>query len=149
MGGLLVKNAFLLARTLPGCEPFIRRISAIFFVATPHQGSHLAQTLRNVMTLTLGSGAVAQSLTRDSLFLETINAQFPDLCGDVQLFSFFESKPMNFVVGMVVEKQSAVMNCANESKIHLNANHRNVVRFSSVQDPSYIKIRNTSDITTT
>ena len=142
MGGLVVKNAFLLARTLPHCEPLIRRISAIFFIATPHQGSHLVQTLKNVISLSLGPGAVVHNLTRDSLFLETINMQFPDLCRDVQLFSFFESKPTNPAVGLVVEKQGAVMNCANESKMHINADHRNTVRFSSVQDPSYIKIRN-------
>lgn len=144
MGGLVAKNAVILGHDNSDLQPLVKRVCAIFFVATPHQGVNLAVMSRRLLTVALGSRSTVHNLSHDSILLEAINEQFPQYCAHLQLFSFFENKPMNLGWGrsMIVEKQSALMNLANERKMYLNADHRNVVRFSSTQDPSYITVRN-------
>lgn len=144
MGGLVIKKAFILAHDSEETRPLVRRIRAIFFLATPHQGADLAQTLSRLLQVVSGTRAFVQDLFPGSPALESINEEFPQLCGDLQLFSFYENKPMNYVFGrgLIVDKKSAVMNYVNERKMYLNANHRDVARFASPKDPSYLTLRN-------
>ena len=57
---------------------------------------------------------------------------------------FFETQPMNYAVGkgLIVEKDLAILGYPNERTAYLDANHRDVARFSSQSDPSYITVRN-------
>ncbi|RYP93763.1 hypothetical protein DL770_000135 [Monosporascus sp. CRB-9-2] len=52
--------------------------------------------------------------------------------------------PMYYGVGkgLIVEKHCAVMNYPNERRTYLDANHRDVARFSAPSEPSYVLIRN-------
>jgi WD40 repeat protein len=144
MGGLVIKKAFIFAHDSEEMKPLGRRICAIFFLATPHQGADLAQTLSRLLQVVSGTRAFVQDLFPGSPALESINEEFPQLCGNLQLFSFYENKPMNYVFGrgLIVDKSSAVMNYVNERKMYLNANHRDVARFASTNDPSYLAVRN-------
>jgi hypothetical protein len=144
MGGLVIKKAFIFAHDSEEMKPLVRRICAIFFLATPHQGSDLAQTLNRLLQVVSGTRPFVQDLFPGSPALETINERFPHLCGNLKLFSFYENKPMNYVFGrgLIVDKTSAVMNYVNERKMYLNANHRDVARFASTNDPSYLAVRN-------
>jgi len=51
---------------------------------------------------------------------------------------------MNFGIrrGIIVPKESAVLGYANEIATYLNANHRDVCKFSSEEDPNYLAVRN-------
>jgi WD40 repeat protein len=144
MGGLVIKKAFIFAHDSEEMKPLVRRICAIFFLATPHQGSDLAQTLNRLLQVVSGPRPFVQDLFPGSPALETINERFPHLCGNLKLFSFYENKPMNYVFGrgLIVDKTSAVMNYVNERKMYLNANHRDVARFASTNNPSYLAVRN-------
>ncbi|KAJ6159875.1 hypothetical protein N7497_004412 [Penicillium chrysogenum] len=144
MGGLVIKKAFIFAHDSEDMRPLVSRICAIFFLATPHQGADLAQTLSRLLQAVSGTRAFVQDLFPGSPALESINEEFPQLCGNLQLFSFYENKPMNYVFGarLIVDKNSAVMNYVNERKMYLNANHRDVARFASTSDPSYLAVRN-------
>ncbi|KAF3028781.1 hypothetical protein E8E15_004221 [Penicillium rubens] len=144
MGGLVIKEAFIFAHDSEEMKPLVRRICAIFFLATPHQGSDLAQTLDRLLQVVSGTRPFVQDLFPGSPALESINEKFPHLCGNLQLSSFYENKPMNYVFGrgLIVDKTSAVMNYVNERKMYLNANHRDVARFASTKDPSYLAVRN-------
>ena len=144
MGGLVIKKAFILGHAIPELKALVHRVCGIFFLATPHQGADLAQTLSRILAVALGPRPFLQDLSPDSPVLESINEEFPRHCSHLQLFSFFENKPMNYIVGkgLIVNKQCAVMNYVNERKMYLEANHRDVARFNSPNDPSYIAIRN-------
>ncbi|KAH8886231.1 hypothetical protein GQ53DRAFT_695000 [Thozetella sp. PMI_491] len=144
MGGLVIKRAYILGRQIPAYEPLVRRICAMFFLATPHQGSDIANTLDRMMSLIPGSRPFLKDLLPHSPFLQTINDEFPRHCGNLQLFSFFETRPMNYGVGkgLIVEKHCAVMNYHNERRTYLDANHRDVARFTSPEDPCYMTVRN-------
>ena len=101
MGGLVIKKAFILGHDIPELRPLVRRVCGIFFLATPHQGAGLAQTLNRILALALGSRPFVQDLSPDSPVLESINEEFPRHCSDLQLFSFFENKPVNYILGEV------------------------------------------------
>ncbi|KAF2261549.1 hypothetical protein CC78DRAFT_347471 [Lojkania enalia] len=144
MGGLVVKKAFILGHQIGEFESVVRRVFAIFFLATPHQGAGLADTLTRLLALAPGSRPFVHDLSPESPVLQSINEEFPRYCSSLQLFSFFENKPMKLGMGsnLIVEKHCAVMNYPNERRTYLNANHRDVARFSFRNDPSYMTIRN-------
>ncbi|GAW25471.1 putative vegetative incompatibility protein HET-E-1 [Rosellinia necatrix] len=143
MGGLVIKKAYVLACQTPEYSSLATRICAVFFLATPHQGAGVAQLLSRFLSLS-GPRPFVRDLFPESSMLQTINEQFPRYSECLQLFSFYETKPMYYGVGkgLIVEKHCAVMNYTNERRIYLDANHRDVARFSTPSDPSYILVRN-------
>jgi len=144
MGGLVAKKAYILGHQTQEFETTVRNIFAMFFLATPHQGAGIADTLGKILALAPGSRPFVQDLSPESPVLQAINEEFPLYSGSLRLFSFYENEPMKLGVGtqLVVEKHCAVMNYPNERRTYLNANHRNVAKFSSPTDPSYVAIRN-------
>ncbi|EFW99551.1 GPI inositol-deacylase [Grosmannia clavigera kw1407] len=143
MGGLVVKEAFIIGHRDPQFKHIVDRVSTILFLATPHRGASLAQTLARLGTILPGQRPFVGSLVPRSERLQFINEEFPRLCGDLKLVSFFETRPMNFITNLIVDKESAVMNVPNERRTPLNANHRNVAKYTSTNDPTYITVRNT------
>ncbi|GAW22654.1 hypothetical protein ANO14919_121960 [Xylariales sp. No.14919] len=144
MGGLVIKKAYILARQGLEYNNLADRIRAIFFLATPHQGAGVAQLLSRVLALAPGSRPFVNDLLPQSGMLQTINEEFPRYCQELQLFSFYETQPMHYGVGkgLIVEKHCAVMNYPNERRTYLDANHRDVARFATPGEPSYILVRN-------
>lgn len=144
MGGLVIKKAFILGSQIPSFGSVVSRIRAIFFLAVPHQGAEMAKTLSRILSLVPGSRPFVRDLFPQSPVLQSINDEFPRYCNDLQLFSFFETRPMNYGVGkgLIVEKQAAVMNYPNERSTYLDANHRDVAKYSSSDEPSYMTVRN-------
>ncbi|KAI4693775.1 uncharacterized protein J4E84_002351 [Alternaria hordeiaustralica] len=144
MGGLVIKKAFVLGHQTKEFEGLIRNIFAIFFLATPHQGAGIADTLGRILALAPGSRPFVQDLSPESPVLQSINEEFPLYSSSLRLFSFYETEPMKIGIGtqLIVEKHCAVMNYPNERRTYLNANHRNVAKFSLQTDPSYLAVRN-------
>ncbi len=144
MGGLVIKKAYILGRQLPEYESLAHRIRALFFLATPHKGAGIAQLLSRVLTLAPGSRPFVNDLFPQSETLQSINEEFPRYSRDLQLFSFYETQPMYYGIGkgLIVEKHCAVMNYPNEQRTYLDANHRDVARFSAPSEPSYVLVRN-------
>ncbi|PZD27073.1 NACHT and WD domain protein [Pyrenophora tritici-repentis] len=148
MGGLVVKKAYILGHQTKEFEDVARNIFAIFFLATPHQGAGIADTLGRLLALAPGSRPFVQDLSPESPVLQSINEDFPLYSNDLKLFSFYENEPTKIGIGtqLIVEKHCAVMNYPNERKNYLNANHRNVAKFSVQTDPSYLAIRNAAEV---
>lgn len=144
MGGLVAKKAYILSKQLHAFEGVSRRIFAIFFLATPHRGSDIAELLTRMLALG-GARPFVKELHRNSPTIQAINEEFPKSSGNLQLISFFETLPMNYGIwkGLIVDKESAVLNYKNERAVYLNADHRNVARFTSRNDAAYVTIRNT------
>ncbi|TGJ86392.1 hypothetical protein E0Z10_g2344 [Xylaria hypoxylon] len=143
MGGLVIKKAHILARQIPEYNKLADRIHAVFFLATPHQGAGVAQLLSRFLALA-GPRPFVNDLFPQSDTLQVINEEFPRYSQSLQLFSFYETQPMYYGIGkgLIVEKHCAVMNYTNERRTYLDANHRDVARFSTPKDPSYILVRN-------
>ncbi|KAH8903932.1 hypothetical protein BR93DRAFT_931044 [Coniochaeta sp. PMI_546] len=150
MGGLVIKQAYILGHEdYWTYQPVVRMMKAMFFLATPHLGAESAVTLMRVLSRLPGqeTPGFVLDLAPKSMLLESINDRFPRLCDnheDLQLFSFFETQPMNYGIGrgLIVEKDCAIMGYPTEHKTPLNANHRTVAKYTSPMDPSYIAVRN-------
>jgi WD40 repeat protein len=144
MGGLVIKKAIISTKTKTEYAPLAFRIQAALFLATPHRGADLAQALSKLLNLMGGHRPYVTDLNRDSEALRSINDEFPDLCQDLLLYSFYETLPTSFGVrkSLIVERDLATMGYANERRAYLNADHRNVCKYASREDPNYLTVRN-------
>lgn len=145
MGGLVIKRLYTLARSNPEYESLATRILAMFFLATPHQGADLAKTLDRLLSFG-GRGArpFVQDLRRQSAMVTSLNDEFPRHCQDLRLFSFFETLSMDvgFRKALIVDRTSAILGYKNERVDYLDANHKNMCKYTSKDDPNYKTVRN-------
>ncbi|KAK6829587.1 hypothetical protein PG987_010171 [Apiospora arundinis] len=144
MGGLVVKKAYIIGQHEAEFQPVVERIRATFFLATPHHGAGIAQTLARLLSMVPGARPFVEDLIPQSTALQSINEDFPRVCSKLQILSFFETRPMTIGVSkvLIVEKTSAVMNLPNERRTLLDADHRNAAMYSSTNDASFIAVRN-------
>ncbi|KAK4211569.1 hypothetical protein QBC37DRAFT_11651 [Rhypophila decipiens] len=141
MGGLVIKQAFLLAKLQEAYHHVATRIHTMYFLGTPHRGSSAAVYLKAYLAISIPTGAKAyvKELLPDSDTAMDINDNFRHACKDVQLWSFFEGVPTAGI--MIVEKASAVMDLPGERVEYLPADHRHLCKFSSMLDPCYMVLR--------
>lgn len=144
MGGLVIKKAYILARQMQEFDSVARRVRAIFFLATPHRGSDLAQMLSRILQVTSGPRPFIDDLHRNSVATQSINDEFPEHCAGLQLHSFYETVPSNYITGkgLIVDKDSATLGYRNERRECLNANHREVCKYANCNNPNYLTVRN-------
>ncbi len=145
MGGLVVKQAYVLARQDPSLVELAKRMEAMVFLATPHKGSDLAQTLNNILrvSIALPTRSYISNLSHQNELLSLLNDSFRHYAADVSIYSFYESRPTTLPVHskVIVEKASAVLGYPKERQAMLDANHRQVCKFESPSDPNYIAVR--------
>lgn len=139
----MIKTAYVLGHHITQYASVVNRISAMIFLGCPHQGSDISQSLNRILSLH-GSRPFVNDLFPSSPAIQLVNDEFPSVSRSLHLFSFFETRPMNYIIGkgLIVEKHAAVLNYPNERRMYLDANHRDVARFSSPDDPSYRTVRN-------
>lgn len=144
MGGLVIKKAYILARQFQEFELLAQRVSTIFFLATPHRGAEIAQLLTRILSVTAGARPFVTDLHRNSLATQSINDEFPQHCRDLQLYSFYETLPTSYGLGkgLIVDKDSATLGYPNERTAYLNANHRDICKYTTPTDPNYMTVRN-------
>ncbi|PGH12527.1 hypothetical protein AJ80_06688 [Polytolypa hystricis UAMH7299] len=146
MGGLLIKQAYILARQDPSCADLAKRIEAMVFIATPHRGSNLASILNSILRASTShdSRAYITNLERSSEMLALLNESFRHYAQDLILYSFYESQQTNLRIRseIIVPRDSAIMGYPGERSAVLNADHRHVCKFESPSDPNYIVLRN-------
>ena len=61
MGGLVVKKAYILGNWDAEFKSVVDRVTSIFFLATPHQGAAIAQTLSR-LTAMIGTRPFVEDL---------------------------------------------------------------------------------------
>lgn len=140
----MIKRAYILAKQKEEFHRLAERVKAIVFLATPHRSADLAQLLNRILILTSGSRPFVAGLHRNSVATQSINDEFPQHCQGLQLHSFYETLPTNYGIGkgLVVDKDLATLGYANERTAYLNANHRDVYKYSAQSDSNYQTVRN-------
>ena len=93
MGGLVVKKAYVIGHQELEFKSVVDRVGAMFFLATPHQGAAIAQTLSRLAAV-VGKSPFVEDLFPDSRLIQGLSDDFPRLCTDLQLFTFYEARPM-------------------------------------------------------
>ncbi|KAL8832477.1 MAG: hypothetical protein Q9191_000247 [Dirinaria sp. TL-2023a] len=139
MGGIVIKKAFLLAKRDPHCQKLVGRFHSMFFLATPHRGADSVQLLRKLLNVT-SNKAYVEDLAPGSMSTQLINDEFRNVYQGVQLWSFFET--VSTSVGLIVDRESAVIGLPGERVQLLNADHRHVCKFDNRQDSNYGSLRN-------
>ncbi|OHE99782.1 NACHT and WD domain-containing protein [Colletotrichum orchidophilum] len=147
MGGLIVKEAYMQGQNDPEYESIVKSIAAIIFLATPHRGTNLAQTLNRILrsSMITDSKQYIADLAKNSLTLQKINEQFRHIAPKLDIVSFYESQPTSVGLNhrvMVLEKDSSVLGYPGEISKALNADHHGVCKYESPRDPNYITVRN-------
>ncbi|KAL2281735.1 hypothetical protein FJTKL_11413 [Diaporthe vaccinii] len=145
MGGLVVKEAYIQGQNDPEYESIIKAITAITFLATPHRGTALAQTLNRILdSVMLNSKQYVAELARNSLTLQKLNEQFRHIAPRLDIVSFYETMPTRIKSArvMVLEKESSVLGYPGEVSKALSADHHGICKYEGPQDPNYITIRN-------
>ncbi|KAK4251417.1 hypothetical protein C7999DRAFT_10897 [Corynascus novoguineensis] len=143
MGGLVVKQAYLLALRETAFKPVADRVRSIFFLATPHRGAAIARIFSSFTSI-IGPRPFFEDLYPQSDVVQALSENFPKESRNLQLFSFYESRPMSVGLNkvLIVDKASAVMNLPNERQTFLDANHRNMAMYATRTDSSYLAVRN-------
>jgi hypothetical protein len=137
-------RACLLARQDASYQALAKRFHAIFFLATPHRGSDLAQLLKNILRAAYISRTHGIDLERGSGALQSINEEFQQYSGDIDLWSFYETQKLKIGVfsTLVVDKFSATLGYREEKQMPMNADHRSICEFDCPTDPNYRILRN-------
>ncbi len=142
MGGVIIKKVLLLARQDPLYHSIAARIHSMFFLATPHRGADSAQLLSKMLKLAVlyGSKPYVDNLMPNSDAIQVINDGFRHAYQGIQLWSFFETVKTS--LGLIVEKDSAVLDLPGERVQLSNADHRHVCKFEDTSDSNYCTLRN-------
>jgi pimeloyl-ACP methyl ester carboxylesterase len=147
MGGLVAKKAYIIGRSDAQYSDIAVQIQAMVFLATPHKGSQYADMLNNILKA-LPHGSTKQYVTdiaHNSGALQEINEQFRNMCADLHLISFHETRKTVLGAGLkrlLVDKESSILGYPSEHSSSLVADHHGMAKFKSRQDSNYIDVRN-------
>mgnify|MGYP002620174263 FL=1 len=146
LGGLVVK-AILRSADRDGstdarAENLVSRLKGVAFLATPHQGSDQAGLYKTLSKLILlRATPVLMGLTRNNSALRSLNTwyrRFSEKKNHAHLV-LRESKPVPFL-GVIVKPDSADPGL-NSNCIPADANHINITKPTSRDDPIYVLIK--------
>jgi pimeloyl-ACP methyl ester carboxylesterase len=168
-GGLVVKQAYLLAQTEEECRDIVTSISCIMFLAVPNRGSDMTAILDRVLAVSLDSAQVESlrssgELANGSEFITSINEQFRTFAPRLEILSYYEQletaagegslvsvlvplfKISKLILQMVLEPESSKLGTHGELAVPLDANHSTMCKFDNSQDSNYVHLRNGLDL---
>jgi pimeloyl-ACP methyl ester carboxylesterase len=147
MGGLVAKKAYILGQNDVHYNDIIRSVRSMVFLSTPHRGTNLADTLNKVLSacvFALSPKQYIAELKTNSPALQDINEQFRNLAKNLDIISFYETLETTIVASsttMILQKDSSVLGYPDEISKPLEADHHDVCKFTSREDPNYVSVR--------
>ena len=145
MGGLVFKKAVVQGHLNSEFGEIISMIKAVIFLATPHHGTDLADTLNKALSGSIFGHSpknYVTELARRSPTIDELDEAFRHHAPSLRIFSFYET--LTTSVGpfsvMIVDKLNAIMGYPNETTAPLSADHHGVCKFINTGDPNYISV---------
>ncbi|KAL9122773.1 MAG: hypothetical protein Q9187_000671 [Circinaria calcarea] len=141
-----IGDAYVQALNNPDYKDTTANIHAVVFLSTPHRGTNLALILNRILAASIMGHNPKQyisELNKNSSFIEGLNEDFRNVASRLQIFSFYETceTSVAFKSMMVLEKESSVLGYPGEISRPLNADHHDVCKFSSPEDPNYKSVK--------
>lgn len=84
-------QAYNIGRNDDDYKEMVAQVKAIIFLSTPHRGCNSAKYLDTLLRTFNLSHDYIQQLSANGPFLQNINHDFSNMCGDLKLFSFYET----------------------------------------------------------
>jgi WD40 repeat protein len=137
----------MLAKHDPSLELLTARFRAMYFLATPHQGSDWAKVLDRMLHAFSLSRDFVEELKKGSGALQSINEEFRHYFAQFELLSFYETQSMKHLGSRIVEPESGVLNLPRETQVPMAADHRSICKFENLTDPNYVELRNSLAMT--
>ena len=96
----MAKEAYLQRQNHPEYKEIIKSVSSIIFLATPHRGSNMAQTLNTILKVitTNHFNQLIVDLMAESQALRSLNDRFRHVAPNLRMVSFYETRPT--VIGL-------------------------------------------------
>ncbi|KAL8940309.1 MAG: hypothetical protein Q9216_002864 [Gyalolechia sp. 2 TL-2023] len=143
---LNIGKAYILGQNDPKYEAVIKAISAVTFLATPHRGTNLAESLNWILrsTFLISPKRYVSELGKNSFTLQKLNEQFRHIAPRLEIVSFYETQatPVGPLSVMILERDSSILGYPGEISRALDADHHNVCKYDGPHDPNYIAVRN-------
>ncbi|KAK0725864.1 ankyrin repeat-containing domain protein [Lasiosphaeris hirsuta] len=152
LGGVVIKQALVISSNRCTDGDILRWTKLIFFLGTPHRGSHildkpLAKVGLSVMKLAnrevpRGVKNILQPRTNESFM---VNSDFMRILvkRQIEIVNFYEQVPRYPLQDLVVDKDSAVFDSEHSENIPMARDHEHLVRFESVDDDAFNTLRQT------
>ncbi|KAJ9635309.1 hypothetical protein H2204_005870 [Knufia peltigerae] len=148
LGGIVCKQALLLAQSQPYYTNIFEKTSSILFFGCPHRGSRVASwgtVFANVINTTTFHKPVQKGLLTNLSFssqiLADISTAFKEIACDIDIKTFYETAIMLPLKGPVVERDSAILGLPTEQTIPVAANHREMVRFANINSEKFDPVK--------
>ena len=146
LGGIVIKDALSLSRadgTFLG--EIFSATRGVVFLGTPHHGSKVASLGKIACQLMEALGQkpntqILRSLERNSDTLERISRSFGQILATEQLKVHSFREELDTMGVRIVDSFSSTIGYFKETRETLHANHRNMAKFSSVQDVNFQRV---------
>ena len=118
-------------------------IKGVMFLGTPHRGSDIASWskilghIANVPMLGSIRTDLLEDLRPKSELLMTISSDFVERGAGLSIFSIYERKYIPGLRGLIVDKDSAILNQQNETPLPIEADHRAMCKFLTSSSEAY------------
>jgi hypothetical protein len=147
LGGLVCEEALNLSDKRQSLRTIRSNTLGIVFMGTPHGGSYLASwgnTIAKYVNIFRGTNqAILKTLQPGSSDLQRTEEDFQHMLHrndiKIKVFCFYEAVMMNGTVGKIVESESAIL--AGYDNCSINADHRNMTKFTGRADEGYGQVR--------
>jgi len=147
LGGLVCEEALVLSDKRQDLRSILTNTLGIIFIGTPHGGSYLASwgaTVAKYMNVFRGTNReILQNLQPGSSDLQRVEEDFQHMLRrddtNLKVYCFYEALKMNDTIGKIVESESAKL--AAYDNCSINADHRNMTKFTGRTDAGYGQVR--------
>ena len=143
MGGLVVKQALVLASNRSDCEDIRSSTTGVVFLGTPHEGTTIAQWASFLAIIKGNDSKLLEQLQPKTEMLYDLSHDFASGYQHLKPVSFYEKLGHTYAGGTldltIVDQRSAVQ--VGKVMVYLMTDHSGLNKFFGFDDPNFKLVR--------
>lgn len=143
MGGLVVKQALVLASNRSDCEDIRSSTTGVVFLGTPHQGTTIAQWASFLAMIKGNDSKLLEQLQPKAEMLFELSHDFASGYKQLSTVCFYEKLSKTYVGDMldltIVDQRSSVQ--VGKAMVYLMTDHSGLNKFSGFDDSNFKLVR--------